>query len=109
MEDKKDEEKESEEGEKVQPPKDNTDEGVQSKAVTDLDRADEIVERRNRVCEREEKILARKEALAAREAVGGIADAGAPAEKKPEMTDKEYAEAAKRGDLNLKDGEKDKA
>jgi hypothetical protein len=68
----------------------DTGEGVQSKATSDLDRADEIVERRNRVWEREEAILERKEALAARQAVGGTIDAGQEP-KKVEETPEEYA------------------
>lgn len=68
-------EKETKETEKEEPTEDS-DEGVQSKATSDLDRADEIVERRNRVCEREEKILNRKETLEARRTVGGETDAG---------------------------------
>ncbi len=64
--------------------------GVQSKTVETLDRADEIVERRKRENDREENILTRKEALAARQAVGGDTEGGNIKEKPKEETPKEY-------------------
>jgi len=67
----------------------DTGNGVQSKAITELDRADQIVERQGRENTRREKILDREEAMAARRAVGGGTVAGQTAEKKDE-TDKEY-------------------
>jgi len=74
-------------------------EGVQPKAVSDLDRADEIVERRNRVCEREEKILERKETLEARKAVGGVTEAGGESEKPKEETPEDYAKKVTENNL----------
>ena len=80
----------------------DTEEGIQSKTTSDLDRADEIVERRNRVCEREEKILDRKEAFAARQAVGGTTEAGQQPVKE-EISDVDYARLAMAGELNDKE------
>ena len=95
--DEKKEETETENKEEATPKADATptkDEGVQSKTVETLDRADEIVERRKRENDREEAILERKEALAARQAVGGELDAGQEPEKKEE-TPAEYATKVK--------------
>ena len=68
---------------------DDSNERVQQKTISELDRADQIAERQKRENDRRSEILDREEALAARKAVGGIADAGQPAEKKEE-TPKEY-------------------
>ena len=67
----------------------DTPEGIQSKTVSTLDRADEIAERQERANAKRIEILDREEALAARKAVGGVTEAGKPAEKKEE-TPKEY-------------------
>ena len=67
----------------------DTPEGIQSKTVSTLDRADEIAERQKRENDRKEKLIERDEALQARKAVGGVTEAGQPAEKKEE-TPKEY-------------------
>ena len=63
--------------------------GVQSKTISTLDRADQIAERQERANAKRIEILDREEALAARKAVGGVTEAGQPAEKKEE-TPKEY-------------------
>ena len=67
----------------------DTPEGIQSKTVSTLDRADEIAERQERANAKRIEILDREEALAARKAVGGVTDAGQVIEKKEE-TPKEY-------------------
>jgi hypothetical protein len=74
----------------ISPPEDSG-EGVQSEATSDLDRADEIVERRARILEREERLMDRKEAFKAREMVGGGSEAGAKAEEPKEESPEEYA------------------
>ena len=78
---------------------DSTD-GVQQKAISELDRADQIAERQKRENDRREELLTREEALAARKAVGGDIDAGQSKEKPKPLTDKEYAEALERGEVN---------
>ena len=88
MEDKK-ENKTNEEEVKVGESKDSG-EGVQSEAVSTLDRADQIAERQARENDRREKLLDREEALAARRAVGGTTEAGSVKEKPKEETPKEY-------------------
>ena len=70
---------------------DATEETGTKKAISTLDRADEIAERQERANAKRIEILDREEALAARKAVGGITDAGQPVEKKEE-TPKEYNE-----------------
>ena len=67
----------------------DTPEGIQSKTVSTLDRADEIAERQERANAKRIEILDREEALAARKAVGGEAEGGQVIEKKEE-TPKEY-------------------
>lgn len=80
----------------------NTDEGVQQKTISELDRADQIAERQKRENDRREDLLKREEALAARRAIGGGTEAGGETPKLPEMTDKEYAEKALSGKLDVK-------
>ena len=79
---------------------DGTEETGVEKAISTLDRADEIAERQKRENDRREKLIEREEALAARRAVGGETDAGKPTEKPKELTDIEYAEALERGEVN---------
>ena len=81
----------------------DTEEGLQSKTTSDLDRADEIVERRNRVCEREEKILERKESFAARQAVGGVTEAG----QTPVVKEETAIEYRDRIDKEISEGKHD--
>ena len=76
-------------------------EGVQSKTVETLDRADEIAERQARENTRREAILDREEALAARKAVGGITEAGKEADKPKEETPQEYKDRVMANDPSL--------
>lgn len=78
----------------------DTKDGVQSETVSTLDRADEIAERQERANAKRIEILDREEALTARKAVGGITDAGQPAEKKKEETDEEYTKKFQGGEIN---------
>lgn len=94
----KSETKETPSEEKTDKPVNNA-EGVQSQTVTELDRADEIVERQARENERREKILDREEALAARKVVGGVAEAGQETVKKEE-TNSDYTKKVMSGELN---------
>lgn len=80
-------------------------EGLQSKTVSELDRADEIAERQKRENDRREELITRDENLAARKAVGGEIDAGKPAEKKEE-TDKEYKDRVMANDPSLTEHER---
>lgn len=75
--------------EKTKEPAKPEDDGVQSKTISELDRADQIAERQKRENDRREAILNREEALAARKAVGGESEAGQAPVKKEE-TPKEY-------------------
>ena len=80
----------------------NPNEGIQSKTVETLDRADEIAERQKRENDRKESLLEREEALAARKAVGGETEAGT--ETKPEFTDEEKAARKRIGDIGRASG-----
>ena len=86
---------------KPEEPTEDTDERVQQKTTSALDRADEIVKRQKQENDRSIEILERKEAFEARKTVGGVTEAGQPA-KKEEVTNKEYAEKALSGELNAK-------
>lgn len=97
-----DEEKQKTEDKKPEDSIKDTDEGVQHETVSELDRADQIAERQKRENDRREKLLEREEALEARRAVGGGIERAPPAEKPKEISDKEYAEKALSGDLNVK-------
>ena len=85
---------------KEQSTSDNTGEGVQPKAVTDLDRADSIAERQKRENDRRENLLQREEALEARRKVGGVTNAGEQAPKPKEETDEDYHEKFMKGEAN---------
>lgn len=85
------------------PATDDNDEGIQQKTISELDRADQIVERQKRENDRREKILEREEALLARKAVGGDTGFIPPKEEKKEISNKEYAEKALSGELNAKE------
>ena len=76
----------------------NTDEGIQSKTISELDRADQIAERQKRENDRREALLTREEALAARRAVGGMSEAGQAPVKK-EISDEDYANQVMSGEL----------
>jgi|TARA_R110000751_G_scaffold218969_2_gene321799 hypothetical protein len=78
----------------------NTEEGVHTKTLSALDRADSIAERQKRENDRREAILTREEALEARRQVGGVTEAGQAREVTPEQTNKEYALEAISGKLN---------
>ncbi len=93
------EEENKDETKTEEPTPEDSGEGVQSKTISDLDRADSIAERQKRENDRREEILKREEALAARKAVGGITDAGQESTKK-EDTPAEYAKKAMAGELN---------
>lgn len=69
----------------------NSKEGIQSKAMSDLDRADSIAERLKRENDRREEILTREETLEASRKVGGLTDAGEAQIKKPEVSNEDYA------------------
>lgn len=69
-----DEQKNTQEEPKV--PVEDTNERIQSKAISEIDRADQIAERQKRENDRRESILVREEALAAMRTVGGEAEAG---------------------------------
>jgi hypothetical protein len=83
--------------ESTEPTKDD-EEGVQSKTISELDRADQIAERQKRENDRREELLTREEALAARKTVGGITDAGKE-EKPKEETAAEYKDRVMSGQL----------
>ena len=65
-----------------------------------LDRADELIKRKKEENDRREKLLEREEALAERKAIGGQAEAGQEPPKEKKLSDKEYAEALERGEVN---------
>ncbi len=64
-----------------------------------LDRADQIAERQKRENDRREELLTREEALEARRKIGGVTEAGKPAEKK-EQSDADYAKDVMEGKYN---------
>ena len=71
----------------------DTNEGVQQEAISELDRADQIAERQKRENDRREDILTREESLEARRRIGGVTEAGqTPVEKKetPKEQGKRY-------------------
>jgi hypothetical protein len=79
---------------------DNTNEGIQQKTISELDRADQIAQMQKRENDRREEILIREENLHARKMVGGNSEAGQTQEVKKE-TDKEYSD---RIDQEIRDG-----
>lgn len=84
-----DEQKDNKE-DKTKDPVNDDDKGTKSETISELDRADQIAERQKRENDRHEKLLIRGENLEARRKVGGITQAGQPAEEKKEETPKEY-------------------
>ena len=93
------------EKEKEQKSAENNGDRIQSKAISELDRADQIAERQKRENDRREALLIREEALAARRAVGGQTDAGVVAEKPKPLSNLEYAERALKGEFNKRKDE----
>ena len=57
-------------------------------------------ERQKRENDRREELLSREENLAARRAFGGETEAGSTAEKPKQLTDEEYNEKFKNGEVN---------
>ncbi len=78
----------------------NSKEGIQSKTMSDLDRADSIAERLKRENDRREEILTREETLEASRKVGGITDAGQPPVKEAEDSNEDYARKVLSGEEN---------
>ena len=78
--------------------KEDSNEGVQSETISELDRADAIAERQARENDRREKLLQREEALEARRRIGGVTEAGQEPIKK-EQTPKEYADEVMSGKI----------
>ena len=68
----------------------DSDKGIQSKTISDLDRAIENNERYARESDRREEILKREEALEVSRRVGGTTEAGKESKIKKEETPKEY-------------------
>ena len=92
-----DEEKETKDDSKDDTKKDSGD-GDDVKVISELDRADSIVERQKRENDRRESLLEREEKLQALKMVGGETDAGTTTEKKEE-TPKEYKDRVMAGKL----------
>ena len=90
MDEKKETNKVKEEG-KDKPASDDTGDGIQSKAISDLDRANDTNERYARESDRREEILKREEALEVSRRVGGTTEAGT-SEVKKEETNQEYVD-----------------
>tara|TARA_R100001530_G_scaffold136178_1_gene115648 strand:- start:5158 stop:5439 length:282 start_codon:yes stop_codon:yes gene_type:complete len=78
---------------------DNSSEGLQSKAITELDRADQIAQMQKRENDRREQLIIREEKLAAINKVGGSTEGRTEPEKKEE-TPQEYKDRVLKGDLN---------
>jgi len=91
-------EKKKEELEELRGESKDSNQGVQSEAVSDLDRADQIVKRQKEESNRREEILEREEALEARKRVGGVAEAGKVEEKPAEETPGEYSKRIMAGE-----------
>ncbi len=68
-----------------------------------VDRGIETAERLERANKKHEELLERQEALAVTNVLGGKSDAGQEPPKKKEISDKEYAEKAMSGELNVKE------
>ena len=75
-----DEEKETKEDSKDDTKKDSGD-GDDDKVISELDRADSIVERQKRENDRRESLLEREEKLQALKMVGGESEAGKPSKQ----------------------------
>jgi len=62
--------------------------------------AKEQADRLKRENDRKQELLDREEALMARQALSGRAEGGKQEEKPAKLTDKEYAEAMEKGEVN---------
>ena len=80
-------------------PEDTT-EGIQQQAITELDRADQIAQMQKRENDRREDLITREEALQARRMVGGVAEAGQTKPKEKEESPEEYAMKVLAGKYN---------
>ena len=60
----------------------------------------EELEEREALIAKQEDLNSRQDALNARDKMGGQSEAGKPAVKKEVLSDKEYAEALERGEVN---------
>ena len=69
-------------------PAEDSGDGDKSKTISELDRADSIVERQKRENDRREKLLEREEDLHARKIVGGETEAGSVKVEVPEAQKK---------------------
>ena len=69
---------------KEKPTTEDTGKGDDDKTISELDRADSIVERQKRENDRREELISRDEKLQARKMIGGSSEAGQPSEKKEE-------------------------
>ena len=83
----------------------DTSEGDQYETTPIIERAREERERLEKATEAQRIENDRTEAIMAKRELGGRADAGKSSKKPPELTDEEYAEKARAGEFNKKDGE----
>lgn len=89
--------------EEVKPKEEKTSESKSEGETTPvIEAAREANRVKAELLEREEKLQKRKEKLHAEQMLGGGSPAGGPAPKEPEISDKEYAEKAMAGELNVK-------
>jgi len=78
--------------------------GDKPKEISELDRADSIVERQEKETTRRLEVITREEKLHAAKMVGGKSEGGSQPEAEKKLTDVEYAEKVLKGEANpLKD------
>lgn len=96
-----DEQKETKEKETTSTISDTT-EGDKSETTSLIANANAAAQRLEEANQKQEELIARQEELAARIALGGKSEGGAEQVKEPEISNKEYAQKALRGELNGK-------
>lgn len=76
------------------------DEGSKFETTPIIERAREEREKLEAANKKKEELLNREEELIAKRALGGESEAGIPEQKPVKLTDKEYAEALERGEVD---------
>lgn len=79
---------------------DNSGDGDKSEAVSEVDKLNAASERLEKATKERTTQLDREEAILNEKALGGTSEAGAQPPVKEKLTDKEYAEAMERGEVN---------
>jgi len=85
---------------KEEQPAEDTGEGDKFQSTPVINSANKAAERLEQANRKQEELLKKQEELMARQALGGRSAAGEGKEEKKEMTEKEYAKALQRGEVN---------